>query len=66
MDNVSAQTINELFIQKLNSPEGLEKVAQEGSAFIRQKLREVSFARKIIQPQYVTKLIYNDQLITMD
>ncbi|MBT7929690.1 hypothetical protein HN682_07225 [Candidatus Peregrinibacteria bacterium] len=56
MDNVSAQTINELFIQKLNSPEGLEKVAQEGSAFIRQKLREVSFARKIIQPQYVTKV----------
>ena len=55
MENISASTINELFIQKLNSPEGLEKVAMEGSAFIRQKLREVSFARKIIQPEYVTK-----------
>jgi hypothetical protein len=55
MDNISASTINELFVQKLNSSDGLEKVAQEGSAFIRQKLREVSFARKIIQPQYVTK-----------
>ncbi len=55
MDNLSAQTINELFIQKLNSPEGLEKVAQEGSAFIRTKLREISFARKIIQPMYVTR-----------
>lgn len=54
-DNVSASTINELFIQKLNTPEGIEKVAQEGSAFIRQKLREVSFARKIVNPQYVTK-----------
>lgn len=55
MDNISASTINELFVQKLNSPEGLTKVAQEGSAFIRSKLREVSFARKIIQPEYVTK-----------
>jgi len=55
MDNISASTINELFVQKLNSPEGLTKVAQEGSAFIRSKLREVSFARKVIQPEYVTK-----------
>ena len=54
-DQISASTVNELFVQKLNSPDGLEKVAQEGSAFIRQKLREVSFARKIINPQYVTK-----------
>lgn len=55
MDNISASTINELFVQKLNSPDGIDKVAQEGSAFIRQKLREVSFARKVIQPEYVTK-----------
>ena len=55
MSNISASTINELFVQKLNSPEGLEKVAMEGSSFIRQKLREVSFARKVIQPEYVTK-----------
>jgi hypothetical protein len=55
MSNISASTINELFIQKLNSPDGIEKAASEGSAFIRQKLREVSFARKIIQPEYVTK-----------
>jgi len=55
MENVSVRTINELFVQKLSSPEGMEKVAQEGSAFVRQKLREVSFARKIIQPQYVTR-----------
>jgi len=52
---INASTINELFVQKLNSPEGLDKIAAEGSAFIRVKLREVSFARKIIQPQYVTK-----------
>jgi len=55
MENVSVRTINELFVQKINSPEGLLKVAQEGGVFIRQKLREVSFARKIIPPQYVTR-----------
>lgn len=55
MENLSAATINELFVQKLASQEGIDKIAQEGSVFIRQKLREVSFARKIIQPQYVTK-----------
>ena len=55
MENSSVRTINELFVQKLGSPEGIEKVAQEGSAFVRQKLREVSFARKIVQPQYVTR-----------
>ena len=54
-DSISASTVNELFVQKLNTPEGIEKVSQEGSAFIRSKLREVSFARKIINPQYVTK-----------
>lgn len=54
-DSISASTVNELFVQKLNTPEGMDKVAQEGSAFIRSKLREVSFARKIINPQYVTK-----------
>ncbi len=51
----SADTINELFLQKLDSKEGLDKVAQTGSAFIRQKLREVSFARKVINPVYVTQ-----------
>lgn len=55
MENVSVRTINELFVQKLNSPDGMDKVAQEGSAFVRTKLREVSFARKIVQPTYVTR-----------
>ena len=51
--NVAA--MNELFVQNLETSEGQEKIAAEGSAFIRKKLREVSFARKIIQPEYVTK-----------
>jgi len=55
MAEVPASVINELFVQKLDNADGREKLASEGSTFIRTKLREVSFARKIIQPQYVTK-----------
>jgi len=55
MADVPANVINELFVSKLDQPEGREKLAAEGSAFIRTKLREVSFARKIINPVYVTK-----------
>jgi hypothetical protein len=55
MADLSARQLNELFVQKLGTQDGIMKIAEEGSAFIRQKLREVSFARKIVQPQYVTK-----------
>tara|TARA_Y100000310_G_C20603468_1_gene774268 strand:- start:444 stop:1361 length:918 start_codon:yes stop_codon:yes gene_type:complete len=56
MSNISPHVLNELFIQKLGTQEGLDKIAMEGSAFIRNKLREVSYARKVINPEYVTKL----------
>lgn len=55
MADVPASVINELFVSKLDQAEGRDKLAAEGSAFIRTKLREVSFARKIINPVYVTK-----------
>lgn len=46
---VSAQLINSNFVRKLES--GRIKEAQdEGSAFIRQKVRQESFAREIINP----------------
>ena len=55
MENMNPRTVNELFIQKLGDEH--EKTAVEAStaAFIRVKLREVGFARKIINPLYVTK-----------
>lgn len=53
MENLNPRTVNELFVQKLDSEH--EKVAAETAAFIRTKLREVAFSRKIINPQYVTK-----------
>jgi len=46
---VSAQYINSNFVRKLD--DGRTKEAEaEGSAFIRQKLRQESFAREIIEP----------------
>lgn len=52
---LDARTVNDLFLQRLESSEGMQKVAADGAAFIREKLREVSFARKILPPMYVTK-----------
>lgn len=47
---VSAQLINSQFIRKID--EGRTKeAAAEGSAFIRSKLRQASFAREILPPQ---------------
>lgn len=47
--------LNELFVNKIATAEGREKIAQASSSFIRTKLREVSFARQILPPQYVTR-----------
>ena len=52
---MDARTINELFVQKLNDEHEKTAVEASTSAFIRTKLREVGFARKIINPLYVTK-----------
>ena len=53
--SVPARMLNELFTQKLSSAEGKEKIAEYGGSYIRDRLREVSFTRKIIPPQQVTR-----------
>ncbi len=52
---VSPRMLNDLFAQKLNTQEGKEKIAQYGGSYIRDRLREVSFARKILPPEQVTR-----------
>lgn len=53
IQNVNAQFLNQQFIDKMN--QGLTKEAGAAmSAFVRLKLREESFARKILTPQSVT------------
>lgn len=51
----SAQHLNELFSQKIASGESREKFAEAAGDFIRDRLREVSFARQILPPQQVTR-----------
>lgn len=53
--SVPARVLNELFTTKLGSAEGKEKIAEYGGSFIRDRLREVSFTRKIIPPEQVTR-----------
>lgn len=53
--SVSPRMLNELFAQKLSSAEGKEKIAEYGGSYIRDRLREVSFTRKIVPPEQVTR-----------
>ncbi len=55
LDNIDAATFNNLFVTRLDSADGIEKAAAAGGAFVRERLREVSFARGILPPEYVTK-----------
>lgn len=45
----------ELFNHRLDTQEGKDKLAEFGGSWIRDKLREVSFARHIIPPDQVTR-----------
>jgi len=53
--SVPARVLNELFTQKLGSAEGKEKMAEYGGSYIRDRLREVSYARKVVPPEQVTR-----------
>jgi hypothetical protein len=55
LDNIDAATFNNLFVTRLDSADGIEKAAQAGGAFVRERLREVAFSRAILPPEYVTK-----------
>lgn len=55
MSGVPARILNDLFTQKLDTNEGKEKIAQYSGSYVRDRLREVSFARKIVPPETVTR-----------
>lgn len=50
-----SRVLTELFAQRLDTNDGKEKIAEYGGNYIRDRLREVSFARKIVPPQPVTR-----------
>lgn len=55
MSAVPAKVLNDLFFEKVGTAEGKEKIAEFGGTYIRDRLREVSFARKILPPQPVQR-----------
>lgn len=54
-EGMDASTFNNLFIERLDSPEGIQKTAAAGSAFVRAVMREVAFSRRILPPESVTR-----------
>lgn len=64
--DVNPQVLTELFLTKMDTD--MEKTAAEAGAFVRMRLRELSFMRKIMQPEYVTaadcqRSVNHDQLV---
>ena len=62
----SGQVMNELFLEKVASEN--TKVSEAAANYIRTRLREESFSRKIMRPEYVTKAdcqrsMNHDQLV---
>lgn len=52
---MSARLMNEQFTARVSTREGQDKLAEYGGSFIRDRLREVSFARKVLPPEQVTR-----------
>ncbi len=50
MSAVPAKMVNDLFFEKVANQDGKDKIAEFGGTYIRDRLREVSFARKIVPP----------------
>jgi hypothetical protein len=55
-DGLDAQTFNNLFVERLDTTEGIRKTAAAGAAFVRSKIREVGFMRRIIPTESVTRV----------
>jgi len=53
--SVPAAVMNELFASKIGTQEGKEKFAELGGTYVRDRLREVSFARKVVPFEQVTR-----------
>ena len=55
MNELDATTFNNLFIERLDTTDGIQKTAAAGAAFVRSKIREIGFARRILPPEPVTR-----------
>lgn len=50
-----ARALNQVFSQRLATADGKEKIAEYAGAYIRDRLREVSYARQVLPPENVTR-----------
>lgn len=55
LEGLDPQTFNNVIIEQLNTTEGTTKFAAAGGAYVKAKIREVSFSDKILPPQNVTR-----------
>jgi hypothetical protein len=55
MPSVSNEVLNDLFINRLDTPEGREKTAAKVEDWIHDRLREEAFVRNILTPRKVTR-----------
>jgi hypothetical protein len=53
--SIPSKAVNDLFFEKVGTSEGKDKIAEFGGTYIRDRLREVSFARKILPPTPVQR-----------
>lgn len=68
MEKISQEVLNSAFSEMLDTDEGAEALRSAGAQYIRMKLREESFARKILPAERVTKHdlqrnVKNDSLV---
>ncbi len=54
-EGLDATTFNNLFIERLDTVEGIQKTAAAGAAFVRSRIREIGFGRRILPPESVTR-----------
>ena len=54
-EKLASEVANARFISNLETEEGRSKIAQEATPYIKQRLREEAFSRKILRPVAVTK-----------
>ncbi len=53
--NIDAATFNNQFIEQLDTIEGEKRAQAYGTAFVRSKIRELGFFRKILPPETITR-----------
>lgn len=55
MSNTPGDVLNTMFLARMDTAEGKDKIAESGGTYIRDRLREEGFTRKIMKPKKVDR-----------